>query len=163
MTIKAVLACTCAETLPARHYIKLSIASMQYNIDTIVWRTFPIFVPCYRVLLACMPLYTTIHINCDPSSLSLSPLPYPSSPSFPTLPLCPDPSPPSPPPSPSPLPVAQDQGCLPGLVLFLDDQDEKVVLTSLQALSYLAEEQANCPVMKSEIGLTESLKIISKK
>ena len=59
--------------------------------------------------------------------------------------------------------VVQDQGCLPGLVLFLDDQDEKVVLTSLQALSYLAEEPANCPVMKNEIGLTESLKIISKK
>lgn len=91
--------------------------------------------------------------------LSLTLLPDPSSPFFPSLPPLLDPSPPSP----SSLHVAQDQGCLPGLVLFLDDQDEKVVLTSLQALSYLAEEQANCPVMKNEIGLTESLKIISRK
>ena len=45
----------------------------------------------------------------------------------------------------------------------MDDRDEKVILTALQALSYLAEEPANCPVMKNEIGLIESLKIVTKK
>ena len=91
------------------------------------------------MLLVCLPLHTTAHLT----------LGHPPSPLLHLPPLSGG--------------VMQDQGCLPGLVLFLDDRDEKVVLTSLQALSYLAEEPTNCPMMKSEIGLTESLKIISKK
>lgn len=40
----------------------------------------------------------------------------------------------------------------------MDDKDETVVKTALQALTYLAEEPLNCPVMREEIGLVPSLK-----
>ncbi|CAL8316783.1 unnamed protein product [Merluccius merluccius] len=53
--------------------------------------------------------------------------------------------------------IVQDQGCLPGLVLFLDVQDEDVLLAALQALRYLAELRLNIPTMSNELGMMVSL------
>eukprot|EP00112_Aurelia_sp_Birch-Aquarium-sp1_P026610 Seg955.6 transcript_id=Seg955.6/GoldUCD/mRNA.D3Y31 product="Armadillo repeat-containing protein 1" protein_id=Seg955.6/GoldUCD/D3Y31 len=56
-----------------------------------------------------------------------------------------------------------DQGCLPGLVLFLDNQDNKVVVTALKTLLLLAQHTPNRKLMREEIGMIESLKAITSK
>ncbi|KAK2890241.1 armadillo repeat containing 1, like [Channa argus] len=53
--------------------------------------------------------------------------------------------------------IVQDQGCLPGLVLFLDHKDPEVLLATLQTLRYLAELSPNIPTMKNELGMMVSL------
>ncbi|XP_044025795.1 armadillo repeat containing 1, like [Siniperca chuatsi] len=53
--------------------------------------------------------------------------------------------------------IVQDQGCLPGLVLFLDHQNPEVLLATLQTLRYLAELSPNIPTMKNELGMMVSL------
>uniref|UniRef100_A0A3Q0SBF9 Armadillo repeat-containing protein 1 n=1 Tax=Amphilophus citrinellus TaxID=61819 RepID=A0A3Q0SBF9_AMPCI len=53
--------------------------------------------------------------------------------------------------------IVQDQGCLPGLVLFLDHKDPDVLFATLQTLRYLAELSANIPTMKNELGMMVSL------
>uniref|UniRef100_A0A4W6EED4 Armadillo repeat-containing protein 1 n=1 Tax=Lates calcarifer TaxID=8187 RepID=A0A4W6EED4_LATCA len=53
--------------------------------------------------------------------------------------------------------IVQDQGCLPGLVLFLDHRDSEVLLATLQTLRYLAELPPNIPTMKNELGMMVSL------
>ncbi|XP_051908966.1 armadillo repeat containing 1, like [Hippocampus zosterae] len=53
--------------------------------------------------------------------------------------------------------IVQDQGCLPGLVLFLDHQSPDVLLATLQTLRYLAELSPNIPTMKNELGMMVSL------
>ncbi|XP_038582224.1 armadillo repeat containing 1, like [Micropterus salmoides] len=53
--------------------------------------------------------------------------------------------------------IVQDQGCLPGLVLFLDHQNPEVIFSTLQTLRYLAEFSPNIPTMKNELGMMVSL------
>ncbi|XP_069014442.1 armadillo repeat containing 1, like [Embiotoca jacksoni] len=53
--------------------------------------------------------------------------------------------------------IVQDQGCLPGLVLFLDHQNPEVLFATLQTLRYLAELPPNVPTMKNELGMMVSL------
>ncbi|KAM9704398.1 armadillo repeat containing 1, like [Menidia menidia] len=53
--------------------------------------------------------------------------------------------------------IVQDQGCLPGLVLFLDHKDPEVLFATLQTLRYLAELSFNIPTMKNELGMMVSL------
>ncbi|KAM6992879.1 armadillo repeat containing 1, like [Tautogolabrus adspersus] len=53
--------------------------------------------------------------------------------------------------------IVQDQGCLPGLVLFLDHQNPEVLFATLQTLRYLAELSPNIPTMKNELGMMVSL------
>ncbi|XP_061563054.1 armadillo repeat containing 1, like [Cololabis saira] len=53
--------------------------------------------------------------------------------------------------------IVQDQGCLPGLVLFLDHKDPDVLFATLQTLRYLAELSPNIPTMKNELGMMVSL------
>lgn len=53
--------------------------------------------------------------------------------------------------------IVQDQGCLPGLVLFLDHKSTEVLLATLQTLRYLAEMSPNIPIMKNELGMMVSL------
>lgn len=85
--------------------------------------------------------------------------------------------------------IVRDQGCLPGLVLFLDHQDQDVLLATLQvggwmvhaytyiylhiyqtvglslnvsqALRYLAELPPNVPIMKNELGMMVSLENVA--
>ncbi|XP_059396681.1 armadillo repeat-containing protein 1-like [Carassius carassius] len=56
--------------------------------------------------------------------------------------------------------IVQDQGCLPGLVLFLDHKDPKVLFATLQTLRYLAESPRNISTMKNELGMMVSLEIL---
>lgn len=53
--------------------------------------------------------------------------------------------------------IVQDQGCLPGLVLFLDHQNPDVLFATLQTLRYLAELSPNIPTMRNELGMMVSL------
>ncbi|XP_028997085.1 armadillo repeat containing 1, like [Betta splendens] len=53
--------------------------------------------------------------------------------------------------------IVQDQGCLPGLVLFLDHKNPEVLFATLQTLRYLAEFSPNIPNMKNELGMMVSL------
>uniref|UniRef100_A0A4W5L0V8 Armadillo repeat-containing protein 1 n=1 Tax=Hucho hucho TaxID=62062 RepID=A0A4W5L0V8_9TELE len=53
--------------------------------------------------------------------------------------------------------IVQDQGCLPGLVLFLDHQDQQVLFATLQTMRYLAECSLNITTMKNELGMMVSL------
>ncbi|TKS76454.1 Armadillo repeat-containing protein 1 [Collichthys lucidus] len=53
--------------------------------------------------------------------------------------------------------IVQDQGCLPGLVLFLDHKNPDVLFATLQTLRYLAELSPNIPTMKNELGMMVSL------
>ncbi|XP_007257901.2 armadillo repeat containing 1, like isoform X2 [Astyanax mexicanus] len=53
--------------------------------------------------------------------------------------------------------IVQDQGCLPGLVLFLDHKDPQVVFATLQTLRYLAESSQNINIMKNELGMMVTL------
>ncbi|XP_015202426.2 armadillo repeat containing 1, like isoform X2 [Lepisosteus oculatus] len=54
--------------------------------------------------------------------------------------------------------IVRDQGCLPGLVLFLDHQDAQVLFSTLQTLRYLAECPSNVDTMKNELGMIVSLR-----
>ncbi|XP_057678347.1 armadillo repeat containing 1, like [Corythoichthys intestinalis] len=56
--------------------------------------------------------------------------------------------------------IVQDQGCLPGLVLFLDHRSPEVLLATLQTLRYLAELSLNISTMKNELGMMVSLENI---
>ncbi|XP_036419786.1 armadillo repeat-containing protein 1-like isoform X1 [Colossoma macropomum] len=58
--------------------------------------------------------------------------------------------------------IVQDQGCLPGLVLFLDHKDPQVVFTSLQTLRYLAESTQNINTMKNELGMMVTLEALKE-
>uniref|UniRef100_A0A8C9AQG9 Armadillo repeat-containing protein 1 n=1 Tax=Prolemur simus TaxID=1328070 RepID=A0A8C9AQG9_PROSS len=53
--------------------------------------------------------------------------------------------------------IVQDQGCLPGLILFMDHPNPPVVHSALLALRYLAECRANREKMKGELGMMLSL------
>ncbi|KAA8583127.1 hypothetical protein FQN60_015673, partial [Etheostoma spectabile] len=53
--------------------------------------------------------------------------------------------------------IVQDQGCLPGLVLFLDHQNPDVLLATLQTLRYLAELSPNISTMKNELALAKEV------
>ncbi|TNN83148.1 Armadillo repeat-containing protein 1 [Liparis tanakae] len=53
--------------------------------------------------------------------------------------------------------IVQDEGCLPGLVLFLDHQNPDVLLATLQTMRYLAELTPNISTMKNELGMMVSL------
>ncbi|KAM9445746.1 LOW QUALITY PROTEIN: armadillo repeat containing 1, like [Clarias gariepinus] len=59
--------------------------------------------------------------------------------------------------------IAKDEGCLPGLVLFLDHKDPEVVFATLQTLRYLAESYQNINSMKNELGMMVSLETLMEK
>ncbi|XP_026881629.2 armadillo repeat containing 1, like [Electrophorus electricus] len=59
--------------------------------------------------------------------------------------------------------IVQDQGCLPGLVLFLDHKDPRVLFATLQTLRYLAELPQNVNTMKNELGMMVSLEALMEK
>ncbi|XP_076837964.1 armadillo repeat-containing protein 1-like [Brachyhypopomus gauderio] len=59
--------------------------------------------------------------------------------------------------------IAEDQGCLPGLILFLDHPNPRVVYSALQALRYLAECRASREKMREEFGMLLSLQTVSEK
>ncbi|KAG1961037.1 armadillo repeat containing 1, like [Pimephales promelas] len=59
--------------------------------------------------------------------------------------------------------IVQDQGCLPGLVLFLDHKDSKVLFATLQTLRYLAEAPHNINTMKNELGMMVSLETLMER
>eukprot|EP00069_Balaena_mysticetus_P005237 bmy_17859T0 len=56
--------------------------------------------------------------------------------------------------------IVQDQGCLPGLILFMDHPNPPVVHSALLALRYLAECRANREKMKGELGMMLSLQSV---
>lgn len=59
--------------------------------------------------------------------------------------------------------IVQDQGCLPGLILFLDQPNPQVVYSALLAVRYLAECRANRERMRGELGMMQSLENVMKK
>ncbi|XP_030220427.1 armadillo repeat-containing protein 1 isoform X5 [Gadus morhua] len=59
--------------------------------------------------------------------------------------------------------IVQDQGCLPGLILFLDHPNPQVVYSALLALRYLAECRANREKMEGELGMMLSLQNVIQK
>lgn len=59
--------------------------------------------------------------------------------------------------------IIQDQGCLPGLILFLDHPSPQVVYSALQALRYLSECKANREKLKAELGMMLSLQTVVQK
>ncbi|KAM3865808.1 armadillo repeat-containing protein 1-like [Diretmus argenteus] len=59
--------------------------------------------------------------------------------------------------------IVQDQGCLPGLILFLDHPNPQVVYSALLAVRYLAECRANREKMKGELGMMLSLQNVMQK
>lgn len=59
--------------------------------------------------------------------------------------------------------IVQDQGCLPGLILFLDHPNPQVVYSALLAIRYLAECRANREKMKGELGMMLSLQNVVQK
>jgi armadillo repeat-containing protein 1 len=61
--------------------------------------------------------------------------------------------------------IVKDRGCLPGLVLFLDNADPAVMETALETLAMLAEPNDQCSpppaiAMRSETGMMDSLDAI---
>lgn len=56
--------------------------------------------------------------------------------------------------------IVKDQGCLPGLVLFLDSQEKEATLLVLKTLHLLAEHVPNRKVMFREFGMMPSLRKI---
>eukprot|EP01134_Creolimax_fragrantissima_P006285 CFRG6285T1 len=54
--------------------------------------------------------------------------------------------------------IVKDQGCLPGLTLFLDNKDEKVVYLAVQTLKLLAEDPENQPIMYKDAGVVMGIK-----
>ncbi|KAK0151661.1 Armadillo repeat-containing protein 1 [Merluccius polli] len=59
--------------------------------------------------------------------------------------------------------IVQDQGCLPGVILFLDHTNPQVVYSALLALRYLAECRANREKMEGELGMMLSLQNVIQK
>ncbi|XP_034038886.1 armadillo repeat-containing protein 1-like [Thalassophryne amazonica] len=59
--------------------------------------------------------------------------------------------------------IVQDQGCLPGLILFLDHSNPQVVYSTLLAIRYLAECRANQEKLKGELGMMLSLQNVVQK
>lgn len=59
--------------------------------------------------------------------------------------------------------IVQDQGCLPGLILFLDHPNPQVVYSALLAIRYLAECRANRERLKVELGMMLSLQNVVQK
>ncbi|KAM6948444.1 armadillo repeat-containing protein 1-like [Aplochiton taeniatus] len=59
--------------------------------------------------------------------------------------------------------IVQDQGCLPGLILFLDHPNPQVVYSALLAVRYLTECRANREKMKGELGMMLSLQNVMQK
>lgn len=59
--------------------------------------------------------------------------------------------------------IVQDQGCLPGLILFLDHANPQVVYSALLAIRYLAECRANQEKLKGELGMMLSLQNVVQK
>ncbi|XP_063779869.1 armadillo repeat-containing protein 1 isoform X2 [Pseudophryne corroboree] len=59
--------------------------------------------------------------------------------------------------------IVQDQGCLPGLILFLDHPNPQVVYSALLALRYLAECRSNREKMRCELGMMLSLQNVIQK
>uniref|UniRef100_A0A3P9MEF1 Armadillo repeat-containing protein 1 n=1 Tax=Oryzias latipes TaxID=8090 RepID=A0A3P9MEF1_ORYLA len=59
--------------------------------------------------------------------------------------------------------IVQDQGCLPGLILFLDHPNPQVVYSALLAIRYLAECRANREKLRGELGMMLSLQNIMQK
>ncbi|KAM7379875.1 hypothetical protein PAMP_005392 [Pampus punctatissimus] len=59
--------------------------------------------------------------------------------------------------------IVQDQGCLPGLILFLDHPNPQVVYSALLAVRYLAECKANREKLKGELGMMLSLQNVMQK
>ncbi|XP_070775041.1 armadillo repeat-containing protein 1-like [Enoplosus armatus] len=57
----------------------------------------------------------------------------------------------------------QDQGCVPGLILFLDHPNPQVVYSALLAIRYLAECRANREKLKGELGMMLSLQNVVQK
>lgn len=58
--------------------------------------------------------------------------------------------------------IVKDQGCLPGLVLFLDNKESEVVILVLKTLQLLGEHVPNRKVMHHEVGMLESLQTLTK-
>ncbi|XP_002157545.1 armadillo repeat-containing protein 1 isoform X1 [Hydra vulgaris] len=58
--------------------------------------------------------------------------------------------------------IVKDQGCLAGLVLFMDNNDPEVIKLVLQTLLLLAEHGPNKKIMLSELGMLESLKSLAE-
>jgi len=59
--------------------------------------------------------------------------------------------------------IVEDQGCLPGLILFMDHPNPQVVYSALLAVRYLAECRANREKMKGELGMMLSLQNVMQK
>ncbi|KAF3857625.1 hypothetical protein F7725_010826 [Dissostichus mawsoni] len=59
--------------------------------------------------------------------------------------------------------IVQDQGCLPGLILFLDHPNPQVVYCALQALRYLSECRWNQEKLQGELGMMLSLQSVIQK
>ncbi|XP_036374537.1 armadillo repeat-containing protein 1-like [Megalops cyprinoides] len=59
--------------------------------------------------------------------------------------------------------IVEDQGCLPGLILFLDHPNPQVVYSALLAVRYLAECRANREKMRGELGMMLSLQNVMQK
>ncbi|KAM8849201.1 uncharacterized protein AB9W97_021014 isoform 1-T1 [Spinachia spinachia] len=59
--------------------------------------------------------------------------------------------------------IVQDRGCLPGLILFLDNPNPQVVYSALLAIRYLAEYRANQQQLKEELGMLPSLHNVTHK
>lgn len=53
--------------------------------------------------------------------------------------------------------IVKDQGCLPGLVLFLENEDIEVVTKALETISLLSQADSIKAHMKNELGLMVSL------
>ncbi|XP_062506486.1 armadillo repeat-containing protein 1-like [Corticium candelabrum] len=56
--------------------------------------------------------------------------------------------------------IVKDQSSLQSLVLFLDNDDPRVVVRALEALNYLAKHSPNQHAMKNELGMIISLQTI---
>ncbi|XP_056266554.1 armadillo repeat-containing protein 1-like isoform X2 [Pseudoliparis swirei] len=59
--------------------------------------------------------------------------------------------------------IIQDQGCLPGLILFLGNANPQVVYSALLAIRYLAECRANREKLRGALGLLRSLQSVAHK
>lgn len=57
--------------------------------------------------------------------------------------------------------IAKDEASLSGLVLCLGNEDPNIILTSLEALKFLAAHSPNRPFMKKHMGMIQSLQTLS--
>eukprot|EP00123_Amoebidium_parasiticum_P009946 comp19797_c1_seq1/m.23767 comp19797_c1_seq1/g.23767 ORF comp19797_c1_seq1/g.23767 comp19797_c1_seq1/m.23767 type:complete len:287 (-) comp19797_c1_seq1:139-999(-) len=56
--------------------------------------------------------------------------------------------------------IVKDNGCLPGLTLFLDNPDSEIVHLALETLLMLSEEAENQPIMYNDINFVKPIKHI---